>query len=346
MTLLAAALARELVDAHLPDHVRAAIAGDPVVARLLERVRAKLFTGTETPSVFTLTRFRWNLRERLADRLRYASRTLLTARVPHFRAIDLPDRLSFLYPAVRLGHEFVALPVWKTLPPRETRGQGRRRCKPVDFIRPPGDAGLLPDENRSAAQYRFICANVEGDPLGSRLSLTKGRSSQPNHLFRRNPQTVATASRMPDAFHPAQCFLWFNPSGPLSQELPYCFVLKEPAVLGQLVWLRDNPPAPGEPDSSGTIGSKSILALLARGYPTDDAVIVKASHDCNCMGNLLLDQDPRPKVVFLFAPLKVFLLQVLKAEHRRQWLREHMQQQYAAEPADDTGAFSLQRQTT
>ena len=55
-------------------------------------------------------------------------------------------------------------------------------------------------------------------------------------------------------------------------------------------------------------------------------MIVKASDDCNWMGNLLLDHDASSKVVFLFAPLKVFLLQVLKAEHRRQWLRGHRQQ--------------------
>jgi predicted O-linked N-acetylglucosamine transferase (SPINDLY family) len=125
MALLAAELASQLLDARLPDHVRAAIARDPAVARLLERVRARLFTDTETPSVFTLTRFRWNARERLGDRLRYASRTLLTARVPHFRAIDLPDRLSFLYPAVRLGHDFLALPVWKALNQRATNRRVR-----------------------------------------------------------------------------------------------------------------------------------------------------------------------------------------------------------------------------
>lgn len=126
MTLLAAELASELLDARLPDHVCAAIARDHVVARLVERVRASLFTATEAPSVFTLTRFRWNLRERLGDRLRYASRTLLTAGVPHFRALDLPDRLSFLYPAVRLGHDFVAPWVWKALGPARHAGREGR----------------------------------------------------------------------------------------------------------------------------------------------------------------------------------------------------------------------------
>ena len=116
MTLLAAALASRLLGARLPDEVGRDIAGDRAIARLVERVRTNLFTaGTATPSVFTLTKFRWRIRERAADRLRYASRTLLVARVPHFRTLDLPDPLSFLYPVVRLGHDFLALPLWKTL---------------------------------------------------------------------------------------------------------------------------------------------------------------------------------------------------------------------------------------
>jgi hypothetical protein len=115
MTLVAAELARALLDARLPDHVRVAIARDRAVARLVESVRVGMSTPSGTPSVFRLSAFRWTIRERFADRLRYASRTLLTARVPHFRNLDLPDRLSFLYPAVRLGQDFLVLPVWDVL---------------------------------------------------------------------------------------------------------------------------------------------------------------------------------------------------------------------------------------
>jgi hypothetical protein len=115
MTLLAAELARDLLAARLPDYVERTIREDRLVARLVESVRAGLFTPTAAPSVFTLTRFRWHLRERPLDRWRYAVRTLLVARIPHFRNIDLPDRLSFLYPAVRLGHDFVMMPIWRAM---------------------------------------------------------------------------------------------------------------------------------------------------------------------------------------------------------------------------------------
>lgn len=115
MALLAAELARRFLDASLPDHVLAAIARDAAVTRLSDVVGAGLTPHTDTPSVFRVTPFRWRMRERFADRFRYASRTLLTARVPHFRNVDLPDRLSFLYPAVRLGQDFLVLPAWRAL---------------------------------------------------------------------------------------------------------------------------------------------------------------------------------------------------------------------------------------
>jgi Uncharacterised nucleotidyltransferase len=327
MTLLAAELARELLDARLPDHVCAAIAGDPVVARLVERVRASLFTATEAPSVFTLTRFRWNLRERLGDRLRYASRTLLTARVPHFRTLDLPDRLSFLYPAVRLGHDFVALPVWKAL----------RRATQAGSEGHAADQGISSD---LLATPDFFPMQI--DPLRNTLVFVQTS----RECFRQSaflderavlPSRITHSTKIPkllrrQAERPTHFILHSGFCGSTLlarylEQLPYCFVLKDPAVLSQISWLGNNPPAPGEPDSwDGWF--RVILALLERGYPTDHAVIIKASHDCNWMGNLLLDHDARSKTVFLFSPLKVFLLQVLKAEHRRRWLRQYMQQQY------------------
>ena len=116
MVLLGARLAERLLDAALPEPLPAAIIADPAVDRLADRVQGGLFAGSAAaPSVFQFTGFRWSMRERWSDRLRYLSRTLLTARVTHFRSLDLPDGLAFLYPAVRLGHDFLALPLWQAL---------------------------------------------------------------------------------------------------------------------------------------------------------------------------------------------------------------------------------------
>lgn len=118
MVLLGARLAERLLDAALPEPLPAAIIADRAVDRLVDRVQGGLFAGAAAaPSVFQFTGFRWSMRERWSDRLRYLSRTLLTARVTHFRSLDLPDGLAFLYPAVRLGHDYIALPLWKAVHP-------------------------------------------------------------------------------------------------------------------------------------------------------------------------------------------------------------------------------------
>jgi hypothetical protein len=64
--------------------------------------------------------------------------------------------------------------------------------------------------------------------------------------------------------------------------------------------------------------------MLARPYPLDQTIVVKASSTCNWLGHCLLDHDERSKIVFLFSSLRTFLLQVLKSRERRSWLRHHM----------------------
>ena len=120
MVLVGAALASRLLAAPLPGPVASALAADPTGGTLAAEAAENLFARAGvTPSVYTITRFRLRMRERLADRARYALGTLFTARVQHFRAVDLPEWLRFLYPLVRLGHDFIALPLWRLLhPPR------------------------------------------------------------------------------------------------------------------------------------------------------------------------------------------------------------------------------------
>lgn len=106
------------------------------------------------------------------------------------------------------------------------------------------------------------------------------------------------------------------------EHLPNCLVIKEPGLLGQLSALKALPP---EHDPAAWSEWFDVaMKLLARGYPSDDAVIVKAPDLCNWMARLLLEHDARTRIVFMFCPLRVFLLQVLKVGHRRAWLGEHI----------------------
>ena len=96
-------------------------------------------------------------------------------------------------------------------------------------------------------------------------------------------------------------------------------------MLGQLsAAVAESIPTPADPQLWAKWFSVT-MALLSRGYPEDLAVVIKAGDMCNWMGCLFLDHNARAKIVFLFVPLRTFLLQALKADHRRQWIREHMQ---------------------
>ena len=122
MLLIGVALASDLLGAPLPAAAARALADDRTARRLAVEVAGRMFArGGEAPSVFHLTGFRLRMRERTRDRVGYLAATLFTARVQHFRFVDLPEWLSFLYPLVRIGHDYVALPLWRLAHARSPR---------------------------------------------------------------------------------------------------------------------------------------------------------------------------------------------------------------------------------
>jgi hypothetical protein len=132
IVLLGTNLARILLGAHVPEPVLRAIGADRALLRLSTEVTTRIFaTPVVERSVFALSSFRWHARERMRDRLHYAVATTTTARIQHFQAVDLPDPLGFLYPVVKVAHDYVALPLWlatrtcaRRLAPVPQRGKG------------------------------------------------------------------------------------------------------------------------------------------------------------------------------------------------------------------------------
>ncbi len=105
------------------------------------------------------------------------------------------------------------------------------------------------------------------------------------------------------------------------EELPHCLVLKEPHLLAQIAKL-------GNTGRVGSVGSSeygawfdAALSLLTRTDAGDVAVVIKAPDQVNWLANRLLERDQRTKIIFLCAPLRVFLLSALKSEDRREWVR-------------------------
>lgn len=111
------------------------------------------------------------------------------------------------------------------------------------------------------------------------------------------------------------------------EELPNCFVLKEPGLLAQLARLKHGPPGPVASAADSWADWFTVaMALFARAYSPDAAVIIKPNDVCNWMGDSLLDHDGRTRIIFLSSPLRMFLLSVLKAEDRRSWARGRIRQ--------------------
>ena len=132
MLLVAVQLVQRLLGVSPPAPLAERAEADPVAARLAGAIERRLRgPQAEPPSVFDLSGFGWKVRDGLPDRLRYAARTLLTARTPHFRTLALPDRLAFLYPAVRLGLEWVIWPGWKRVRRLRSRSAMKHRTSLV-----------------------------------------------------------------------------------------------------------------------------------------------------------------------------------------------------------------------
>jgi hypothetical protein len=113
MVLIALVLARAFVA--LPRAAEEAIAADPTARELAEEAARRLFEGdAREDTIYALSPFRRRMRERLNDRLRYVVRTVTTPREMHYAIMPLPDLLFFLYTPVKLAHDYVVLPFWKS----------------------------------------------------------------------------------------------------------------------------------------------------------------------------------------------------------------------------------------
>ncbi len=112
-----------------------------------------------------------------------------------------------------------------------------------------------------------------------------------------------------------------------------CLVLREPNMLAQIAIRR-----PFGLAEAGTNNGQHIhkgveewqqqlsicLKLLGRTYTANEVVVIKVNDACNFIGDVLLSNDARSKIVFLYVEIRTFLLSVLKSQRRRTWLRRRL----------------------
>ncbi len=114
--------------------------------------------------------------------------------------------------------------------------------------------------------------------------------------------------------------------------VPPCFVLREPLMLTEAAIVRPRAMAASVGAHRDALASLTewdrfldlSIRLLNRRYAPEDIVVTKTNDLCNSLGEILLARDPASKAVFLTIGLKEFLLVVLKAPDRRQWLRARL----------------------
>ena len=116
MVLLATALARRYFDAAVPDPVIAAERADSGVEFLVRRISSSRWQAEavkDAPTSKTVSLDRLLLHDGLARRVRYVARTLFLPGPHHVEGIPLPKPLQFAYVPLKLGHDLVALPLWR-----------------------------------------------------------------------------------------------------------------------------------------------------------------------------------------------------------------------------------------
>jgi len=101
---------------------------------------------------------------------------------------------------------------------------------------------------------------------------------------------------------------------------PSSFVLQEPPLLAQMATTRD---------LSANQWNEALdvsIRLLTRTFESSHVPVIKTHVPCNMIGHQLLENNPLSSVVYLFTPLRSFLLAVLKSENRRRrirlWIKE------------------------
>lgn len=95
-----------------------------------------------------------------------------------------------------------------------------------------------------------------------------------------------------------------------------CLPVREPEILGNLLfYLRS-------PNVSDHLWLEQVTRLLSRSYQPKQNVVVKANDNANpLMADLLTWRNALP-IVFMYTPLSEFLAGCLKADNRREWIRQ------------------------
>jgi glycosyltransferase involved in cell wall biosynthesis len=114
MVLMGLGLVQRIYGAALPSGALQRLKADAVALRLTGALAGRLFEASrETSTLWRANRLRMRMRERWRDRAVYVFRTVVTPTEKHYRLVDLPPSMRFLYLPVKLVHDYLAWPAWQ-----------------------------------------------------------------------------------------------------------------------------------------------------------------------------------------------------------------------------------------
>jgi hypothetical protein len=160
-----------------------------------------------------------------------------------------------------------------------------------------GDAALFMPMDR-AAYYRSIFLDQRISPAAARAI------NFPVQTLVQRPQAAAPTAWIFHMAHGGSTLLARALDDPAAS-----LVLREPFALRQ-IGLR--------PDSDRL---NLVLAMLGKRYRADAPTLVKANVPVNFLLPQLAAADPGARAIFLYLPLRPYLLAILRSEAHRIWLR-------------------------
>ena len=327
MLLVATSLARNFLGAGVPDFIAAMENSDPVVERIIGRIvtRWEMDDPGGPPSNKTVSMDRLRLHDGAVRQISYTLRTSFLPNPEHIALIALPKFLGFFYIIIGLAHDLIALPLWRicrpagkpnnSIPANHTTLRNLTTLFATPDLFP-----LEVNEKRNSIDFVQVSRawyRSNGFHHGRRLV------GDGHKVFSAEVERLALHLPAADAGPPSHYILHGAYCGSTLlarsfEQLPQCFVLKEPHLLGQLARLKISPSDSlrREPQLWDD-WFKVATALLTRAYSSDTAIIIKPTDLCNWMGDLLLDRDRRSKIIFLKSPLKDYITSVLRSDRDR-----------------------------
>ena len=117
MLLLAGSLARKYFNAPIPPAITTLELGDPAIEPMVRQIvgRWQADEPGASPDNKSVSLERLRLHDGIVRQARYMARTLLLPSPRHVISVRLPRNLGFAYIPIKLGHDLLALPIWKAL---------------------------------------------------------------------------------------------------------------------------------------------------------------------------------------------------------------------------------------